>query len=111
MFCVPAFSLGVRRRGVEDHKLELELQLVDQRMIEVHSKLEQLLVHAREACEASRKLAISSVARFVPHFAEHPGCRRLPQAAVSSVVTDTSHQTIYKGCTSTTGARSHRDSA
>lgn len=94
---------------MEDHKLDLELQLVDQRMIEVHSELEQLLVRVRELCEASRRLAISSVALFVPLFAEHPDYRRLPQPPVCSVVTDTSHQTMNQGSTSTTGARNHRD--
>jgi hypothetical protein len=46
---------------MEDRKLELELQLARRRIDEIHSQLEQMLRHARERSEESRKLVMANM--------------------------------------------------
>lgn len=46
---------------MEDRKLELELQLEQRRIDELHSELEQMLRHARERSEESRRRVMASM--------------------------------------------------
>ena len=46
---------------MEDHKLELQLRLANRRMIELHLELRDILRHARELSEASRRRSMASM--------------------------------------------------
>jgi hypothetical protein len=46
---------------MEDRKLELQLQLANRRMVELHNELEGILLRARKLSEASRKRVMASM--------------------------------------------------
>ena len=52
---------------MEDRKLELELQLEHRRMDELHSELEQMLHHAKQRSEESRKRVMASMGLLHNH--------------------------------------------
>jgi hypothetical protein len=51
-------------RNPPNGRFELELQLEHRRMDEIHSELEQMLRHARERSEESRKRVMASMGLF-----------------------------------------------
>jgi len=46
---------------VEDHKLEVQLQVVDSRIDELHDELEQMLRRAKQISEESRRRVMATM--------------------------------------------------
>jgi len=51
-----------------NRRLELELQLEQRRIAELHRELEQMLLRARERSEESRKRFMANMGRFHSHL-------------------------------------------